>query len=174
MSRIPRCWRLEAVLLRSFDAVAALAVLRHVNPPHHIRMVLEGESLLNDASALLIYRLAVGAVGAGAFTVTNALPTFLLVVLGSVAVGWAVARPVSWLMAERLGLSGVVTLVVFGLTATRRTGAPTPARLRVPLFAIWETVTIVLNVLAFTLIGLQIRPILEAVGVWQSVAISRP
>jgi CPA1 family monovalent cation:H+ antiporter len=67
-----------------------------------------------------------------------------------------------WLAAERLGLSGVVTIVVFGLTTARRESVRTPARLRVPSFAIWETVTVVLNVLAFTLIGLQIRPILES------------
>ena len=71
-------------LLSPPDAVAALAVLRHVNPPHRIRKILEGESLLNDASALLIYKLAIGAVAVGAFSVTDALPTFALVVVGSV------------------------------------------------------------------------------------------
>ena len=59
------------------------------------------------------------------------------------------------------GLSAVVTIVVFGLTIAR-TGRPMPARLRVASFAIWESVTFVLNVLAFTLIGLQLGPILEA------------
>src|SRR5215212_3130900 len=171
-------------LLAPPDAVAALAVMRQVDPPHHIRVVLEGESLLNDASALLIYRLAVGAVAAGSFSVTGAIPTFALVVFGSVVVGWLAARPVAlitermedapssvilqfvmtfgvWLAAERLGLSGVVTIVVFGLTLARRNVSPMPAHLRVPSFAIWETVTVVLNVLAFTLIGLQLRPIFE-------------
>jgi len=169
------------------DAVAALAVLRQVAPPHRMRMVLEGESLLNDASSLLIYRLAVGAVAAGGFSVGGAIPTFVLVFAGSVVVGWLLARPVSlltermpdapssvilqfvttfgvWLGAERLGLSGVVTIVVFGLTLGRRSISPLPARIRVPSFAIWETVTVVLNVLAFTLIGLQLRPILEALS----------
>ncbi len=170
-------------LLAPPDAVAALAVLRQVNPPYRIRMVLEGESLLNDASALLIYKLAVGAVAAGGFSIGTAIPAFALIVLGSVAVGWLLAWPVTrlmqrmedapsaaifqfvitfglWLAAERLGLSGVVTIVVFGLTAARR-GPPMPAHLRLPTFAVWEAATVVLNVLAFTLIGLQIRPILE-------------
>jgi CPA1 family monovalent cation:H+ antiporter len=66
-----------------------------------------------------------------------------------------------WILAERIGLSGVVTIVVFGLTAARRPGSGMPARLRVSSFAIWESATVVLNVLAFTLIGLQLRPILE-------------
>lgn len=169
------------------DAVAALAVLRQVAPPHRMRMVLEGESLLNDASALLIYRLAVGAVAAGGFSIGGAAPAFVLVFAGSVIVGWLLARPVSmliermpdapssvilqfvttfglWLAAERLGLSGVVTIVVFGLTLGRRSTASLPARIRVPSFAIWETVTVVLNVLAFTLIGLQLGPILESLS----------
>lgn len=169
------------------DAVAALAVLKQVAPPFRIRVILEGESLLNDASALLIYRLAVGAVAAGGFSVAEAAPTFAIVVFGSIVAGWILAWPVSWitarvkdapssaimqfvftfavwLLAERLGLSGVVTVVVFGLTLARRTSAPLPASIRVPSFAIWETATMVLNVLAFTLIGLQIGPILESVS----------
>jgi Na+/H+ antiporter len=174
-------------LLAPPDAVAALAVLKQVDPPYRIRVVLEGESLLNDASSLLIYRLAIGAVAAGSFSVGEAVPTFALVFLGSVVAGWLLARLVGllieritdapssvifqfvmtfavWIAAERLGLSGVVTIVVFGLTAARRSVSPMPAHLRVPSFAIWETVTFVLNVLAFTLIGLQLRPILEALN----------
>src|SRR4051794_16351555 len=170
-------------LLAPPDAVAALAVLRQVDPPYRLRVVLEGESLLNDAAALLIYRLAVGAIAAGTFSVQAAMPAFALVVFGSVVAGWLVARPVAmvtarikdapssvifqfvatfviWLAAERMGFSGVVTVVVFGLTVARGNITPMTARLRVASFAIWETVTVVLNVLAFTLIGLQLRPIL--------------
>lgn len=172
-------------LLAPPDAVAALAVMRQVNPPYRLRKILEGESLLNDASALLIYTLAVGAVISGSFSVVGALPTFALVVFGSVAVGWLLTWPVTWLighiddaptsvivqfvltfgvwlLAERLGLSPVVTVVVFGLTAARQSGMS--ARLRVPTFAVWDAVTFVLNVLAFTLIGLQLGPILEALS----------
>lgn len=167
------------------DAVAALAVMRHVNPPHRIRKVLEGESLFNDASTLLIYKLAVGAVAVGTFSITGALPTFALVFFGSVVVGWLVAwvpvlltRHITdasaaviiqfvttfgvWLLAEHFGLSGVITIVVFGITAARLTSYPMTPRIRVASFAIWETATSVLNILAFTLIGLQIRPILGA------------
>ena len=78
------------------DAVAATAVLRPLRPPQRILGILEGESLLNDASALLIYRLAVGAVAAGGFSVQAVAPTFLLAVLGSLiagpALGWLVQR----------------------------------------------------------------------------------
>jgi len=66
-----------------------------------------------------------------------------------------------WLLAEHLGLSGVVTVVVCGLTIARGNIAAMPARVRLPSFAVWTTATMLLNVLAFTLIGLQLRPILE-------------
>ena len=69
------------------DAAAATAVLRQLKPPHRILTILGGESLLNDASALLIYRLAVGAVAANEFSVSTVAPTFLLAVVGSVVVG---------------------------------------------------------------------------------------
>lgn len=172
-------------LLAPPDAIAAITVLRHVNPPHRVRMILEGESLLNDASSLLIYRTAVGAIAVGGFSVMHALPTFPLVIAGSVVLGWLLAyvsgllmRRVSdmapaailqfitvflvWLLAEELHLSAVVTIVTFGLTAARRRSLALPANLRVSTFAVWETATFVLNVLAFTMIGLQLRPIVAA------------
>jgi Na+/H+ antiporter len=174
------------------DAVAALAVLREVDPPHRVRVVLEGESLLNDAAALLVYRLAVGAVAAGSFSFADAAPAFALTFVGSIAAGWLAAHAVGmlmkrvpdapssvilqfvttfgvWLAAERLGLSGVVTIVVYGLTLARGNVSSLPARLRVPSFAIWETVTVVLNVLAFTLVGLQLGPVWNALGETQRV-----
>src|SRR5215212_4642011 len=81
------------------DAVAATAVLRQLRPPHRILTILEGESLLNDATALLIYRLAVGAVAASSFSVSAVAPAFLLGVVGSVivgpALGWVVLRVLS-------------------------------------------------------------------------------
>lgn len=171
-------------LLSPPDAVAALAVLRQVNPPYRIRKVLEGESLLNDASALLTYKLALLAVAAGHFDPLDVAPAFVAVVGGSVVAGLGLAWVLSfllyrldaaptaviaqfvstfaiWVVAERLGLSPVVTLVVFGAATGQRTSRPMSARLRVASFAIWESATAVLNILAFALIGLQLRPIME-------------
>src|SRR6187402_3061004 len=113
------------------DAAAATAVLRQLKPPHRILTILEGESLLNDASALLIYRLAVGAVAANGFSVGSVAPTFLFAVIGSIVIGpvlgWISIRlndrvrdvPTAiiiqfvttfgvWILAERIGLSGVL------------------------------------------------------------------
>ena len=80
------------------DAVAATAVLRQLHPPHRILTILEGESLLNDASALLIYRLAVGAVAANGFSAGAVGPAFLLGVAGSLVVGPALG----WLALQLL------------------------------------------------------------------------
>lgn len=171
-------------LLAPPDAVAALAVMRSVAPPHRIRSILEGESLLNDASSLLVYKLAVTAVAVGGFRVVDAVPAFALVTVGSVVVGWLLAvlvgritAPIEhpaiatilqfvttfgvWIVAERLELSGVVTIVVFGLTAGRRASGSSRTSVRILSFATWETMTLVLNVLAFTTIGLQLGPIME-------------
>src|SRR4029077_9304453 len=67
-----------------------------------------------------------------------------------------------WMLAERVGLSGVLTIVTFAIAAAWEAPDRTPARLRVPSYAVWETAVFVLNVLAFFLIGLQIRPIMES------------
>lgn len=165
------------------DAVAATAVLRPLHPPQRLLGILEGESLLNDASALLIYRLAVGAVAAGGFSVQAVAPTFLLAVLGSLvagpALGWLMQRLLErvqhiptaiilqfvgtftvWLVAEHVGLSGVLTTVCFAMTLGRTAPARTPARIRIPTNAVWATVVFALNIFAFIFIGLQIRPIL--------------
>lgn len=169
------------------DAVAATAVLRQLRPPHRILTILGGESLLNDASALLIYRLAVGAVLAGGFTASSVGPAFLLAVVGSVAVGpalgWVALRmfdrlehvPTTiilqfvttfgvWILAESLRLSGVLTMVCYAMAVAQTAPARTPARVRIPTYAVWETVVFALNILAFIFIGLQLRPILGSLA----------
>jgi CPA1 family monovalent cation:H+ antiporter len=67
-----------------------------------------------------------------------------------------------WMLAENVGLSGVLTTVCFAMTVARTSPALTPARIRVPTYAVWETVVFALNILAFIFIGLQMRPILES------------
>jgi len=166
------------------DAAAATAVLRQVRLPHRILTILEGESLINDASALIVYRVAVLAVVSGGVSVTSIVPTFLLAVIGSIAAGFVLAMslrrvlslfhdvPTSlivqfastfgvWIAAEAVGLSGILTIVVFAMATARFGRMAIPARMRVPINAVWETVVFVLNILAFVLIGMQLRPIWE-------------
>src|SRR6185436_1816951 len=165
------------------DAAAAIAVLKQLRPPHRILTILSGESLLNDATALLIYRLAVGAVGLTAFSFGSLAPTLLLVIAGSIVagpvLGWIVLKLTSrvrdvptaiilqfifafgvWIVADRLGLSAVLTMFCFAVFVARSAPARTPARMRVPSYAVWEPAVFLLNVLAFVFIGLQVRPIL--------------
>jgi NhaP-type Na+/H+ or K+/H+ antiporter len=122
------------------DAVAATTVLRDVRLPHRVSVILEGEALLNDASALLIYRLAVAAVLAGGSIGAEAIaPAFLLSLFGSVIAGLALAwmtghvtRRITdasssiivqfvstfgvWVLAERAGLSPILTMVSYAMT----------------------------------------------------------
>jgi CPA1 family monovalent cation:H+ antiporter len=167
------------------DAVAATAVLRQLRPPHRILTILEGESLLNDATALLTYRLAVEAVAAQSFSIASVAPAFLLAVAGSIvagpALGWVTLRVLDrvqhvptaiilqfvttfgvWIIAESIGLSGVLTMVCYAIAVAQTAPSRTPARTRIPTYAVWETVVFALNILAFIFIGLQIGPILEA------------
>src|SRR6185369_2522153 len=164
------------------DAAAATAVLKQLRPPHRLLVILEGESLFNDASALLIYRLAVSAIAGGVVVGWTVLPMLLVVTVGSVVLG-LVLSPVTlfiagriddvatsvivqfcstfgvWLLAERLHLSGILTTVVYAMTASRRAPDVMPARIRIPSYAVWEVTVFVLNVLAFILIGFQLKSI---------------
>ena len=165
------------------DAAAATAVLKQLRPPHRLLVILEGESLFNDASALLIYRLAVDAALVGAMSPARVVPLLLGVTLGSAVLGLVLSRVILlliarvhdvaiavvlqfcgafavWILAERLHLSGILTVVVFAMSAARRAADVTPARLRLPSYAVWEFAVFVLNVLAFILVGFQLKGIL--------------
>lgn len=166
------------------DAAAATAILRSVKLPYRTLKILEGESLLNDASALLIYRVAVGATLASSLKVNDVVPALAIALAGSLVAGYVFAKlsmlvtaritdaPTSiimqfvgtftvWIVAERLALSGILTIVVYAITMARSAPMSTAPRLRVPAYAVWETVVFLLNVMAFVLIGMQLRPIWE-------------
>ncbi|MET0648811.1 MAG: sodium:proton antiporter [Pyrinomonadaceae bacterium] len=175
------------------DAAAATTVLKALRPPHRLLVILEGESLFNDASALLVYRLAVGATLTGFLSGWSVLPTLLVVTMGSVVLGFVLARITLavnarisdvatavvfqfcgtfgvWILAEQLHLSGIITMVVYAMAAARRAPALVPARIRIPSYAVWEVAVFVLNVLAFILVGFQLKSIAEratgATGAW--------
>ena len=162
------------------DAAAATTVLKQLRPPHRLLVILEGESLFNDASALLVYRLAVGATASGFLSGWSVLPNLLGVTAGSVILGLVLVRLTLaatarirdvgtavvfqfcttfgvWILAERLHLSGIITTVVFAMAASRRAALLTPARVRIPSWAVWGVAVFVLNVLAFTLVGFQLK-----------------
>jgi monovalent cation/hydrogen antiporter len=164
------------------DASAATAVLRMLRPPHRVLVILEGESLFNDASALLIYRAAVGITASG--MLISAIPSLLLAGIASVFAGIFLARlyllvtrrfqevgPVVlmqflsvfivWILAEQLRLSGIITMVCYGITLARSAPTGVAARLRIPSYAVWEVIVFVLNILIFIFVGLQLKPLLQ-------------
>ena len=167
------------------DAAAAIAVLRQVNIPNRVLQILEGESLFNDASALLIFAVALRLVQDGDATLAGLIPTYAVSVVASViagvALGWVTPRlfsllndaPASsivrqfvttfgvWILAEHMHLSPILTIVAFGITVARSGGPRDDPLLRLKSYAVWETVVFLSNVMAFSLIGLQLGPLLE-------------
>jgi Na+/H+ antiporter len=167
------------------DAAAATAVLRQFRLPHRLMVILEGESLLNDASSLLLYRLAIGAATAGIGLWTA--PMAVLAAVGGVLLGVVLARlyftisvrmPAGapamalqflgtfsvWLLAERLSLSAVLAMVAFAFSMAQLMPGRLAARRRRNSYAVWDIAVFVLNVLAFILVGLQCRHIVAGLG----------
>jgi CPA1 family monovalent cation:H+ antiporter len=166
------------------DAAAAAAVLREFSLPRRTMAVLQGESLLNDAVALLVFGLAVtAAVSPGSAWNTLAARLLIAVPGGAVLgvlcaqVGMRIFNKLAgtlsliivqflvtygtWILAERLQLSPIVAVVALAAVIARYMPTRTSARDRVNTYAVWAVVVFVLNVLAFLLMGLQARNILN-------------
>jgi CPA1 family monovalent cation:H+ antiporter len=166
------------------DPVAATAIARRIGVPQRVVDIVEGESLINDATALVAYRVAVGAVVTGSFSMADAGGRFLLGAIGGIAiglaVGWVVANvrerlddpPVeitisiltaylAYLPAEELGASGVVAAVTVGLYMGSQTSRVTTVTVRIQSGPVWQILIFLLNSLLFVLIGLQLPAILE-------------
>jgi monovalent cation/hydrogen antiporter len=165
------------------DAVAATSVLKDFRIPKRIVTVLEGESLLNDASSLVLYRFAVAATMAGTVSFGEASLSFVLAAVGGAVVGWVVGRAAMWIFArledtlldilvtflagfaayiaaEHLHVSGVLAAVACGLVLGRQQHAAFTAQTRLESGAVWSFVEFVLTALVFILIGLELRPLL--------------
>jgi monovalent cation/hydrogen antiporter len=163
------------------DAAASTAVLSRFTLPRSTMTVLRGESLLNDAAALMIFTAAVGSYSSPDW-VADLAPELLLAAPGGVAFGWLVGRTYLiiaqrfagtlsaillqfamtfgvWVAAERLHLSAVLAVVVNAMVIARYIPERTDARDRVRSYAVWEVAVFLLNVLAFMLMGLQSRVI---------------
>lgn len=166
------------------DAVAAAAVLRDLKLPKRVVTVLEGESLLNDAASLVLFRFAVAATMAGSFDWGAGLLQFALAALGGAAIGWAVGRAAMWVfarlddtmhditasvlagyaayfLAEAAHGSGVLGVVGCGLVLGRHQHHEFTARTRLEAAAVWSFIEFVLAAMVFALIGLQLRGIVE-------------
>jgi Na+/H+ antiporter len=165
------------------DAVAATAIAQRLAVPRRIVRILEGESLVNDATALTIYRSAVGAAAAAvAVSVVGSLASFVFVALGGILIGIFVGWVVTWvrtrltdtpveitvslmtpyaayLPAELLGVSGVLAAVTAGLYIGRRSSRIMGSEARLAGRATWESLVFLLNGVVFLAIGFQISSI---------------
>jgi len=166
------------------DAAAATAVLSNVSMPRGSVTVLKGESLLNDATALLLFGAATAMHTEGGVD-TNLAIHLGLAAPGGLLLGYVIARLFRyltpfvtgtlggnlmefvscfgvWILAERLGVSPVLCLVAFAMTIARTAALTTAPRMRIHSFAVWTTAVFLLNVLAFLLMGFQARSIVGA------------
>jgi Na+/H+ antiporter len=161
------------------DAISATAVLQRVKVPRRVVAILEGESLVNDSIALIVYRFGIVAVVTGSYSVPAAALKLPVVALGGILIGWLVGRVVRWLEsrlddppvqitialltpftaylpAEQFGLSGVLAVVTCGLYLGWHSPVMIRARTRLEAGAFWRMVVFLLNGIIFILIGLQL------------------
>ncbi len=167
------------------DAIAATTIAERLSVPRRIVTILEGESLVNDATALVAYRFAVAAVVTNTFSLAHASSQFLIVSVGGILVGLALGWLAAWfhkhvddapievtvslltpfaayVAAERLHVSGVLAVVTAGLFLGWRLPEITTSRTRLQGGPFWEMVEFILNGLVFILIGLQLPEVVHA------------
>jgi monovalent cation/hydrogen antiporter len=183
------------------DAVAASATAKQLGLPRRIVTIIEGESMVNDATGLVIYRFAVAAVVTGSFSLWQAGLQFVIVSLGGLVIGLVIAWPVAWLhrhlddapieititlltpyaaylLADALQVSGVLAVLSAGLYLSRQSSRFFSSNTRLQANAVWNVLVFLLNGLLFLLIGLQLRSILAAIAghslltlIWQALLI---
>ena len=169
------------------DPVAGTAVLERFRVPRRVSHIVEGESLVNDGSGIVLYRVAVAAVVSGSFSMLDASVEFIASCVGGVAIGVAVGAAWTWLRrrnshgptdvllsllagyvadlpAEALHVSGVLATATTSIWLGWRT--PTivrDAETRLQIAGVWTNASFVINTVLFLLVGLQVRPILERI-----------
>ncbi|RZK46808.1 MAG: Na+/H+ antiporter [Pedobacter sp.] len=170
------------------DAVSATSVLKYVKVPKSIAAIIEGESLLNDASSLIIFRFAIIAVNTGKFVIGDATLDFLWVIIMGIVTGVAIgmvyyivqrwlpttteidtvltltAPYVMYIVAEEFQFSGVLAVVSGGLYLSSRKHLFLSHRSRLSGANVWSTLGFLLNGLVFMLIGLELPVITQGLG----------
>ncbi len=177
------------------DAVAATSILGRIKLPRRIVTVLEGESLVNDASGLVLYKFAVAAAVTGSFSLTDATTRFFALALGGIALGWVAARLLAiihrpaddpliditmsfvvpyatYLAAEIAGVSSVLAVVTAGLVEGRRSVEAWPAQTRLAAVGAWGVLVFILNTLVFILIGLALPAVLAGLDGYSSQSLA--
>lgn len=170
------------------DAISATTIMRRVKVPKSLMSIVEGESLLNDASSLIVFRFALAAVLTGQFYIQEAALNFVIVIVMGIAVGlfagvvfyaihrWIVMTPsieivltlvtpyCMYYLAEHFHFSGVLAVVSGGLFLSSRRQKMLHLRSRIEGVNVWANLAFVLNGLIFLLIGLQLRVVTHELG----------
>jgi CPA1 family monovalent cation:H+ antiporter len=169
------------------DPLAASAVARQVQLPRQIVTILEGESLANDATGLVVYRIAVAAMASGSFSVVDGIGSFVLLAAGGIATGLVIGfvsvhlqrlvndAPIefalqlltgyaAYLSAERVGFSGVFAAAAAGVLCGHYWSYALGAGSRLRAVAVWDTLDFLLNAVLFLLLGLQLPVVLAQAG----------
>jgi CPA1 family monovalent cation:H+ antiporter len=169
------------------DPAAATAIMRRVGAPRRLVNILEGESMINDAAALVTYKVAVAAAIGEGVSASHTVLQFFVDVAGGVAiglvVGWAIAEirkrvndvntelTISlfsaygaFVPADQLGVSGVLAVVTCGLVLGFRAPEIASPESRMQGYALWSILTFLLNATLFILIGLQLPSIVDGLG----------
>jgi CPA1 family monovalent cation:H+ antiporter len=180
----PAAFVLGAILSPT-DPVAAVEIATRVRAPRRLVTIVEGESLVNDSTGLVVYKFAVAAAVSGSFSLTAALGDFVVSSLSGIAIGLAVAMGVRWLRArtedapteiaislltpyvaylpaEALGVSAVLAAVTTGLYLGWQSPRLVTPTTRMQAFAFWEVLVYALNAALFVLVGLQLHTALHA------------
>jgi CPA1 family monovalent cation:H+ antiporter len=178
------------------DELAAAPVLERLRMPRHLIAIVVGESLLNDASALILYNFSIVAVVTGSFILGNAVLHFILAAAGGIAVGLIVGRLavegwrrikdtqlqgiisfevgyLTYLLAQRFSLSGVLAVVYGGMFVNRFTPLVITPATRLQISGYWDTVVFLINAVLFLVVGMQLHDLAHNVFLeysWQSVA----
>jgi CPA1 family monovalent cation:H+ antiporter len=173
------------------DPLAATSIARRLGAPRRIVTIVEGESLVNDATALVLYRVAVAAVAAGTFSAWASGGRLLVNAVAGIAIGTAVGYVVrqvrkrmsdppseiaialltgylAYLPAEALGVSAVLAAVTAGIYLGWYTPELTNAETRLQGLAFWTILVFILNAALFTLVGLQLPVVLEGLDRWST------
>ena len=166
------------------DPLAATTIARRLGVPRRAVAIIEGESLVNDGTALVLYKFAVAAVLTGSFSLLNAAGSFIWSVLGGIAVGLVIGRAIRFvrrrvfnpplevtiafltgyfvfLPASAIGASGVLAVVTAGVYMGWHTPELTTVDTRLQGAGFWTIFSFLLNALLFGLVGLQLQPILD-------------
>lgn len=177
------------------DALAATEIASRLGAPRRIVSLIEGESLVNDGTALVLYRAAVAATVGGTFSLFDTSGRIVINVIGGIAVGLAVGWVVrqvrrrlddppievaiavlsgylAYLPADAIGVSGVLAAVTIGIYMGWHTPELTTERTRLSGDAFWEILVFVVNALLFVLVGLQLRGIIDGLSGFSSPRIT--